>query len=75
VPEPEVESAQPVRCPKCSSYDVRRSYPKGLLDAFMNVRGWTPLRCRRCTYRFYRKLAPGQTLGLPETTVAEQSGR
>jgi hypothetical protein len=69
----EVESAQSVRCPKCRSYDIRRSYPKGLLDAFMNSRGRLPLRCRRCSYRFYRKLAPGETLGLPETTGAEQS--
>jgi hypothetical protein len=32
----------------------------------MNARGRVALRCRRCSYRFYRKLQPGDTLGLPE---------
>jgi hypothetical protein len=52
---------------------VRRSYPKGLLDAFMSRLARVPLRCRRCSYRFYRKLSPGEALGLPESSLAEQS--
>ena len=65
-----VENAKSVCCPKCGSYDVRRSYPKGLFDAFSIARGKPPLRCRRCNYRFYRKLKPGEILGLPEISEA-----
>jgi hypothetical protein len=67
----EAERAKSIRCPKCTSYDVRRSYPKGLLDAWMARLGSTPLRCRRCSYRFYRKLLAGEVLGIPEISGAE----
>jgi DNA-directed RNA polymerase subunit RPC12/RpoP len=63
---PDEESPKSVRCPECSSFDVRRSYPTGLLDAILNRRGLNPLRCRRCSHRFYRKLQPDEVLGLPE---------
>lgn len=39
------------------------------MDGIMNLRGRTALRCRRCSYRFYRKLLPGEVLGLPEPAV------
>ncbi len=68
---PEPESAKSIQCPKCRSYDVRRSYPKGLLDAFMTRRGSTPLRCRRCNYRFYRRLQPGESLGIPDVPESD----
>ena len=61
--------AEPVKsipCPECDSLDVRRAYPKGVVTAIMSMRGYTALRCRRCSYRFYRKLLPGDVLGLPE---------
>jgi hypothetical protein len=70
VPDP--ETSKSVQCPECRSFDVRRSYPNGFRDAIMNTRGWTALRCRRCSYRFYRKLLPGEKLGLPEVTGPEQ---
>jgi len=28
--------------------------------------GKSPLRCRGCEYRFYRKLAPNERLGRPD---------
>ncbi len=31
--------------------------------------GKDPFRCRRCNYRFYRKLLPGEVLGLPDPPV------
>ena len=60
------EFPKPVQCPKCRSFDVRRSYPNGIRDIFMNRRGKIALRCRRCSYRYYYKLQPGEFLGLPE---------
>jgi hypothetical protein len=32
----------------------------------MKFRGRDPFRCRRCSYRFYRKLQPGEVVGLPD---------
>jgi DNA-directed RNA polymerase subunit RPC12/RpoP len=68
---PDSEFAKSIRCPECSSYDVRRSYPKGLIDAIMNARRRTPLRCRRCSYRFYRLLQPGEVLGIPDPSIPD----
>jgi DNA-directed RNA polymerase subunit RPC12/RpoP len=65
----EVSPANPIRCPACAGYDVRRSYPGGLRDWLMGSLGRIPLRCRGCRYRFYRKLRPGDTLGIPEPAV------
>jgi hypothetical protein len=65
----EVSPANPIRCPACAGFDVRRSYPAGFLDWLMSSVGRIPLRCRGCRYRFYRKLYPGDTLGLPELAV------
>ena len=45
---------------------MRRSWPKGIVDQFMLRRGHAVLRCRRCGCRFYRKLQPGEVLGLHE---------
>jgi len=36
--------------------------------------GRVPLRCRRCRCRFYRKLRPGDTLGIPEAPVPGEPG-
>jgi len=55
-----------VQCPSCHGCDVRRSYPKGLIDRVMIRSGKSPLRCRGCEYRFYRKLAPNERLGRPD---------
>ena len=55
-----------VQCPECQSPDVRRSYPKGMIDRFMMGRGKTPLRCRGCEYRFYYRLSPDDRLGRPD---------
>src|SRR5262245_36825265 len=58
---------RPVRCPGCQGFDVRRSYPDGVLDGIMIHFGRPPLRCRRCSYRFYLKLGPQDRLGLPDS--------
>ena len=55
-----------MRCPNCQSFDLRRSYPAGLMDALMKSSGRDPVRCRRCSYRFHHKLQPGEVLGLPD---------
>jgi hypothetical protein len=49
--------------------DVRRSYPKGVLDFFMLRIGKAPLRCRGCSRRFYKKLAPNEKLGRPDVSL------
>jgi hypothetical protein len=41
----------------------------------MNARGYTPLRCRRCSHRFYRKLFPGDALGIPDPAVPVDAPR
>jgi hypothetical protein len=58
---------RPVRCPGCHGFDLRRSYPDGIIDAIMIHLGRPPLRCRRCSYRFYWKLGPQDLLGLPDS--------
>lgn len=55
-----------VQCPDCKSYDVRRSYPKGMIDRCMMGWGKTPLRCRGCENRFYHRLAADDRLGRPD---------
>jgi len=45
---------------------VRRSYPAGLVDAILKLIGREPIRCRRCSHRFYRRLRPTDVLGLPD---------
>jgi DNA-directed RNA polymerase subunit RPC12/RpoP len=45
-----------VRCPSCGGADIRRSLPRGLIDALFTVFGQRPVRCRRCHHRFYRVL-------------------
>ncbi|MBZ5584005.1 MAG: hypothetical protein LAQ30_17690 [Acidobacteriia bacterium] len=49
------DSVEIVRCPNCGSRDVRPSYPAGPRDALMMALGFTPLRCRSCQRRFYRR--------------------
>ena len=57
---------RPVRCPQCNGVDVRRSYPKGWRDAFMIWLGKPPLRCRGCSFRYYKRLEPDEKLGRPD---------
>jgi hypothetical protein len=60
---------RPVRCPECTSVDVRRSYPKGWRDAVMIHIGIRPLRCRECEHRFYKRLQPDEKLGRPDISM------
>lgn len=50
----EIESGKGPRCPVCGWTDVRRSMPKGILDALVRIVGLIPYRCRSCNQRFYR---------------------
>ena len=43
-----------LRCPVCGWMDVRRSMPKGFVDALVRMVGLVPYRCRSCGLRFYR---------------------
>jgi hypothetical protein len=51
-------------CPKCNSYDVRRSHRKGLLESlFLPLFLLRPFRCNACQSRhinfvFCRKASP-----------------
>jgi hypothetical protein len=49
--------------------DVRRSYPKGLRDHLMIRMGRLPLRCRGCSFRFFKRLAPNERLGRPDVSA------
>ncbi len=49
------DSVEIVRCPRCGSRDVRPSYPAGPRDALLMALGFTPLRCRSCQRRFFRR--------------------
>ena len=62
------DSVEIVRCPLCRSRDVRPSYPNGLRDTIMATFGFTPLRCRSCRKRFYRR-----TVSKGENPEKEQS--
>jgi DNA-directed RNA polymerase subunit RPC12/RpoP len=45
-----------IRCPECGGPDIRRSLPRGPIDAIFLRLGKKPLRCRACSYRFYRAI-------------------
>jgi len=55
-------SEKGLRCPECGWTDLRRSMPKGFLDALMRIVRLVPYRCRSCGLRFYR---PERDLGEP----------
>jgi len=50
----DAEGGKGPRCPVCGWLDVRRSMPKGLVDAVVRIFGLIPYRCRSCNERFYR---------------------
>jgi len=56
-----------VYCPRCMASDVRLSRPREAWDLVMRVLLATPLRCRNCAKRFYRRLSPAQLH--PETAL------
>ena len=47
-----------VHCPRCLASDVRLSSRRKAWDLVMRILLATPLRCRRCTKRFYRRVGP-----------------
>ena len=50
----ERQSGKGPRCAACGRMDVRRSMPRGFLDALVRIVGLVPYRCRTCGHRFYR---------------------
>lgn len=46
------------QCPKCGSYDTRRSNTEGWVVAFFQIMGRWPFRCRNCRGRFFRYAPP-----------------
>jgi hypothetical protein len=54
------DAVQLVYCPRCMASDVRLSRPREAWDLVMRVLLATPLRCRRCAKRFYKRLTPAQ---------------
>ena len=49
-----------IKCPSCSSEDVRRSRKKSLVGVVQRWRGLRRYRCRECRRTFYRHLPPGE---------------
>ncbi len=45
-----------VRCPNCSSTDVRYSEKPRILDLLYRVIGMDAVRCRHCRIRFYSRI-------------------
>jgi hypothetical protein len=45
-----------IHCPSCGARDVRHSMSRGFLDAVIGALGRSPMRCRQCQKRFYRRL-------------------
>jgi transposase-like protein len=43
------------RCPRCGSYDTRKSIRRGIFDSFVRMFDYQPFRCRSCQNRFQRK--------------------
>jgi C4-type Zn-finger protein len=51
-----------MRCPRCSSKDVRRSRRRNLLERIASVL-IKPYRCDNCDYRFFSRGPAGESGG------------
>jgi DNA-directed RNA polymerase subunit RPC12/RpoP len=60
IPEPQ----SVVRCPRCGGADIRLSFRRPLLDGIMTMFRMTPLRCRACRHRFFKRLLPEEEVRL-----------
>jgi DNA-directed RNA polymerase subunit RPC12/RpoP len=49
-------ATEPVRCPKCSSIDVRFSEQPTFLDVVFRLFGMDAVRCHHCRARFYSRI-------------------
>ena len=47
-----------VHCPRCLASDVRLSRQRDAWDLVMRILLATPLRCRKCAKRFYKRVGP-----------------
>jgi DNA-binding response OmpR family regulator len=56
------DAVQLVHCPGCLASDVRLSRKRETWDLVMRIWLATPLRCRRCEKRFYRRVGPPHLL-------------
>jgi hypothetical protein len=45
-----------IACSGCGAHDLRRSRPRGICDSLLATAGFTPIRCRVCANRFFRRL-------------------
>jgi transposase-like protein len=48
------DAKQP-RCPRCKSYDVRRSGRRNFIDVVLELMDLAPYRCRSCRRLFHNK--------------------
>jgi|HubBroStandDraft_4_1064222.scaffolds.fasta_scaffold3291325_1 uncharacterized protein with PIN domain len=42
------------RCPRCKSYDMRRSMRRNFIDVVLELIDLAPYRCRSCRRLFYK---------------------
>jgi predicted Zn-ribbon and HTH transcriptional regulator len=63
-------AADPVRCPKCDSADIRYSHNRGAWDDLLFwLLSLEVLRCRKCNHRFHHRLEEHQDIA--ERTAQE----
>jgi hypothetical protein len=51
-------AGQLVCCPRCMAKDIRKSHRSSFWDVIMQSLLASPLRCRACGKRFYKRLNP-----------------
>jgi DNA-binding response OmpR family regulator len=56
------DAVQLVHCPRCLASDVRLSRQRKAWDPVMRMLLATPLHCRTCAKRFYRRVGPADLL-------------
>ena len=61
-----------VRCPKCSSSDVRYSYSQTFWDMILELFSMVTFRCRTCRRRFHKFNSGGD--GFEVVHIAGQPG-
>src|ERR1041384_7363210 len=49
-------AGDPPPCPSCGSTDLRPSWPSGWIDRIYHACACEPIRCRACSFRFYRSV-------------------
>lgn len=57
-------------CPRCHGFDLRPSWPSGVLDTLLEMFSCFPYRCRACRFRYYRFRQAGDPVPAEADDVA-----